>query len=277
MELAVGQIIVTDLMQFDIDAIMHSGQVFRYFEIDNGYKVVSGSNYARVKKCENKIIIECDNEKYFRNYFDLDTDYNQMKKELSKYKSIEKILREPNVGGIRILRAEFIEMVISFIISANNNIKRFTKTLNAMCEKFGSKLECGLHAFPTIQQLSEITVADFDALGCGYRSKYLVTVVQQLKSAEMQTEVLKSLNNIELSKRLQTLSGVGPKVASCIMLFCGDFHRLDIAPQDTWIIKALEQFPKIDREVLLDHKFAGVAQQYVYYYLQYLHMSIILE
>jgi N-glycosylase/DNA lyase len=258
---------VYDLTQFDTDAIMHSGQVFRYFEIDGGYRLVVGSNYAEITKLSDKCIIKCNNAKYFWKYFDLNTDYNEIKKEFSGYESIKRILNNSNAGGIRILHGEFVEIVISFIISANNSIKRFTKTLNLLCEQFGTKLESGYFAFPTLEQLSKVTVADFQAIGCGYRSPHLVKAIQQMKSLDV--EILQQLDNVALSKDLQCLAGVGPKVCFCALLYCGNFHRLDKAPQDTWIRKALEQLPQSDKEVLLDHKYAGVAQQYIFYYLQF--------
>jgi len=249
--------------QFDVDAIMHSGQVFRYFPIDGGYRVIVGNNVADITGT----LIKCSDAKYFWNYFDLDTDYDEIKEQLSKYKSIKKILVESNAGGIRILRGEFIETVISFIISANNNIKRFTKTLNQLCQQYGTN-----NAFPTLEQLSVINEEDFKRLGCGYRSGYLIKAVRQLK--DINIEKLSKLNNADLIKQLRTIQGVGEKVAFCIALFCGDFHRLDIAPRDTWIKKALEQLPEPDREVLTNHKYAGVAQQYIFYYLQYLRRSV---
>ncbi|MCL2756096.1 MAG: hypothetical protein FWE45_03560 [Firmicutes bacterium] len=261
---------VYDLTQFNIDAIMHSGQVFRYFESVNGYDVVVGNNFAEIIKEDNRAVIKCNNARFFWSYFDLDTNYNVIKEQLLKYHSIKKIFETSNAGGIRILRAEFIETVISFIVSANNNIKRFTKTLNQLCEQFGTKLENGFFAFPTLEQLNNVTVSDFRALGCGYRSEHLVKAISQLGQPHMQMEKLCKLDNYELSKTLQTLFGVGQKVAFCVMLFCGDFHRLDLAPQDTWIIKALNQLPKEDKEILLNHKYAGVAQQYIFYYLQHL-------
>jgi len=260
---------VTDLTQFDIDAIMHSGQVFRYFVTDSGFELIVGNHYATITKRPDRVIIKCDNATYFYNYFDLGTDYNKIKQSLSQYKKLAHALDAG--GGIRILKGEFVEMVLSFIISANNNIKRFTKTLNLLAELCGEKLSSGKHGFPTLEQLQNVTESDFKQLGCGYRSDYLTEAVKQLEEINLTT--LKKQLNQELQKVLTQIKGVGPKVANCVMLFCGDFHRLDIAPQDTWILKAIEQLGE-DKEAILKHKYAGVAQQYIFYYLQYLRKEL---
>lgn len=261
---------VYDRSQFDVDAIMHSGQVFRYFEREGGYRLIVGKNCANIFKSENKIIIKSNDSAYFWNYFDLETDYNAIKRELSVFDKIRPSMDAG--GGIRILRSDFVEIVISFIISANNNIKRFTKTLNLLAERYGDRLENGSYAFPSLEQLLAITESEYKTLGCGYRSAYLVKAAKQL--AETDRQKLAELPNDLLRKKLSEICGVGPKVCACVMLFCGDFHRLDVAPVDTWIGKALNQLTDIERTALLSHKYAGIAQQYMFYRFQYLHMEL---
>ena len=244
---------------------MHSGQVFRYFETNDQYQVISGAYYAAITAADNKIIIKCNDSDYWFNYFDLQTDYNEIKKELKSFKQLTPAISAG--GGIRILRGDFHEIVISFIISANNNIKRFTKTLNLLSETYGSKLPNELYAFPTLQQLFMLTVEDFRHLGCGYRSDYLVKAVLQLM--DMDFDKLNKLHTPELSKAILQIMGVGKKVCGCVLLF-SKFHRLESCPVDTWIDKALNQLGEKDANAILKHKYAGVAQQYVFYYLQHL-------
>lgn len=261
---------IYDLSQFDLDAIMHSGQVFRYSKKGSGYRLVAGQNYAEISIEGDKAIIRSNDSAYFFRYFDLCTDYNEIKQQLLIYGKFRQVITAG--GGIRILRAEFAETVISFILSANNNIKRFTKTLNSLAGQYGDRLPDGQFAFPTLGQLSHVTEHDFDTLGCGYRSRYLVKAIRQLN--DIDCNMLKQLQNDELRRELLKIYGVGPKVCACVMLFCGDFHRLDTAPVDTWISKALEQLTEAEKDVLLKHKYAGVAQQYIFYYLQYLHKDL---
>ena len=261
---------VYDLSQFDTDAIMHSGQVFRYFKTDTGYQLISGKHFAEIIPQRDKVIIKCDDSSYWYNYFDLPTDYNEIKKELGVFEQLLPAIKLG--GGIRILRGEFHEIVISFIISANNNIKRFTKTLNLLAEQYGDKLSNRLCAFPTLDQLTKVTAEDFKKLGCGYRSSYLVKAVKQLK--EIDIELLRKMPTAELTKTLLQIQGVGKKVCACVELFAGDLHRLEVCPVDTWIQKALEQLGETDKTAILNHKYAGVAQQYIFYYLQHLRKKL---
>ena len=261
-------ICVEDLRQFDSYAILHSGQVFRYWQTKEGWLVMSGNHWAKIKTDASSLIIKCDDARYFYRYFDLDTDYQIIKNDLTAPK-LQKAIQCG--GGIRILQGDFIETVLSFIISANNNIKRFTKTINQLCEEYGCMTQCGLQAFPDIAKCASIREQDFKRLGCGYRAPYLVKAVQQLSMLDY--EQLKKLPNIELRRELLKISGVGPKVAACIMLFA--FHRLDVAPVDTWIKKAIAQLTPIEQKNILHGQYAGVAQQYIFYYLQHLHEEVL--
>ena len=262
------QIEVYDLSQFDAYAIMHSGQVFRYQATNTGFTVWSGAHWAELQTLPDKVVINCDDANYFYHYFDLDTDYQVIKNALA-FPKLQKAMAVG--GGIRILHGDWTEMVISFIISANNNIKRFTKTLNALCEQYGTAIDGHGYAFPTLAQLLPITAAEWRALGCGYRDQYLVKAVQQL--TELDDTALAALSDVELNKALLALAGVGPKVAACIMLFA--FHRLAVAPIDTWLKKAITQLTPSEQACILHGEYAGVAQQYIFYALRHLHQSLL--
>lgn len=257
---------VCDLTQFDPYAILHSGQVFRYWQIESGWLVMSGKHWAEIKIPVGKIY--CDDAEYFYHYFDFETDYTVIKQSLTSPK-LQNAIKYG--GGIRILQADFMEIVLSFIISANNNIKRFTKTINDICEQYGTMTACGQYSFPTLAQCEAITLDDFKHLGCGYRDQYLVAAVQQLKTLDF--DKLQRLNQIDLQCELLKIKGVGPKVAACIMLFA--FHRFDTAPVDTWIKKALAQLSQEEQKIILHGQYAGVAQQYIFYYLQHLHREVL--
>ena len=234
---------VVDKTQFT-DATLKCGQVFRYTDLGNGrYKILTGDNWAEIDFGSG--MVKCNDAEYFFNYFDFGTDYNGFINELQKFEKL------PIVNGIRILKQDFFECVISFIVSANNNIKRFTKTLFSLFD--GRVIE-------------DMTEADFSRIGCGYRSVYLVKTIKQLRNYDYSE--LTELDNDSLRKRLMMLSGVGRKVADCIMLFA--FHRLDAAPVDTHIGKAIEQLGKQQANKVFGNKYAGIAQQYIFYYLQHL-------
>ncbi len=259
---------VDDLSQFDSYAILHSGQVFRYWQTANGWLVMSKNHWAKIEINDKNGLIKCDSAPYFYKYFDFETDYQIIKENLAVSK-ISKAVKSG--GGIRILNADFVEIVLSFIISANNNIKRFTKTINTICSKYGSPTDCGQSSFPNLEQCSQITENDFKEMGCGYRAPYLVKAIQQLE--QFNFTKLQQLTNAELQRELLKISGVGPKVAACIMLFA--FHRLDVAPVDTWIKKAITQLSKDEQQIIFHGPYAGVAQQYIFYYLQHLNREVL--
>lgn len=261
-------IYVEDLSQFDPYALLHSGQVFRYWQTKSGWLVMSGQHWAEINITAGQMQIVCDDANYFYHYFDFDTDYQKIKETLTAPKLQNALVHG---GGIRILNADFAEMVLSFIISANNNIKRFTKTINAICEKYGTMTACGHYGFPTLTQCAKITENDFKMLGCGYRASYLFRAIQQL--AKLDFAQLQKLKNQELQRELLKIYGVGPKVAACIMLFA--FHRLDVAPVDTWIKKAITQLSLDEQIVILHGPYAGIAQQYIFYYLQHLQREVL--
>ena len=261
-------IIVNDLKQFDPYAILHSGQIFRYWKIEEGWLVLSCNHWAKIIEHSDCIKIICDDSQYFYRFFDFDTNYQLVKETLAAPKLKNAIIYG---GGIRILKADFVEIVLSFIISANNNIKRFTKTINDICHTYGELLSCGYHSFPNLKQCATISFEDFQKFGCGYRSEYLLKAIKQLKNLDYNQ--LQDLPNKELFCELTKIKGVGPKVASCIMLFA--FHRLDIAPVDTWIKKAIAQLSPKEQQNILTGEFAGVAQQYIFYYLQHLHKDVL--
>ena len=236
---------VYDKSQFDAYAIRNCGQVFRDFD-------------CVIEETNDKIVIKGDSEKLWE-FFDLDTDYNEIKRELSKFDLIKAAVLAG--GGIRILRQPFVPCVVSFIISANNNIKRFSKTI----EKIGEL---------SVKNLLRFSEEDFRRVGCGYRSAYLVKAVRQL--AEVSSEEISKLDNECLYKELRKICGVGDKICRCVLLFC--FHRLDVVPVDTWLEKVYRKVfnDEIEKsrvrmaEKLQQRwgKYAGVAQQYVFYYMQ---------
>ena len=265
-----NEIVVKELDDFDIDHILLCGQIFRYKKTDFGYLVFSKDKVAKVYKGEDSCRIVTDDVDYFYNYFDLDTDYTEIKKTLSDFVELKKPLDYGS--GIRILRQDIFETIISFIISANNNIKRIQGIVERISEGFGKKIG-DFCAFPTIDELSLADENFYKSIGAGYRSPYLVRVVQQLKSKEFDIEKLKLLSTKELKKKLMELSGVGPKVADCILLF--GFSRGDVFPVDTWGQKIYEQDfcgKETDRNKITDFfvdKFgnlSGYAQQYLFFY-----------
>lgn len=264
-----NKIIVTNLSEFNIVHILECGQIFRYHKKDNLYEVYSKNERAIVTTCNNKCIIECTNVNYFVNFFDLNTNYTEIKRKLSNFEVLKPML--DNCYGIRILNQWDYEMIISFIISSNNNIKRIQLIIDNICKKFGKNMG-EFFAFPTLQELQKATEEDFKNCGAGYRAKYLVKVVEQLKNFNY-SEIY-SLCSEKAIEKILNLSGVGPKVADCILLF--GFHKADVFPVDTWIKKVYNTYfnnnvcdnvKQIRKDLVnIFGDLSGFAQQYLFYY-----------
>ena len=254
---------------FDIEHILECGQVFSFQKTESGYTVWSKDKMCKVCETSTGWLIETADVEYFENYFDLKTDYSKIKKDLAQYPILQKPIEYGK--GIRILKQDLFETVISFIVSANNNIKRIKMILQRIREKFGTAKD-GFFAFPTREQLLQATEQDFVALGAGYRAKYLFEVARQVDDDTLSQ--WKSLPTMQLRKQLMTLMGVGPKVADCILLF--GYGKGDVFPVDTWIAQMYNKFyqQEDNRERirnLLTNQFeelSGYAQQYLFFYMR---------
>ena len=255
---------------FVIQDILECGQVFSYQKIENGFLVFSADKMAKVEENEKGWQIKTTTPKYFENYFDLKTDYGEIKKALRKYPIMKKPLEFGS--GIRILRQDLFETLISFIVSANNNIKRIQLILNRLRENLGEKRN-GYFAFPTRESLLQKDVEFFKNIGAGYRAEYLYKVVRQIDDDTLSS--WEKLDTPMLRQKLISLSGVGPKVADCVLLFA--YHRQDVFPVDTWIEqmygnfygsfdKTLPNRERIRENLVKEFgDLAGYAQQYLFY------------
>lgn len=267
-----NRIIVESENDFDIKQILECGQVFSFYKKDNGYIVTSMDKVAHITFCGDKTIIDTSDIDYFYNYFDLGTDYGKIRAKIKQYyPNFDKYF----TGGkdIRILHQAPFQTIISFIVSANNNIARIKKILNNLSFKFGKKLEDGVYSFPTLEMLKNATEENFVTAGAGYRSEYLVKTIEMLQEDRFNIENMKKLPTSDLRERLMELKGVGGKVADCILFF--GFGRSDSFPVDTWIRKAYLLFcnkPRTDKEISkyflqIFREVSGYAQQYIFNYM----------
>jgi len=256
--------------EIDFVQTLMCGQIFSYKQFENKILVLSGDKQAEVFEFENYYKVITDDIEYFKNFFDLKNDYEKIKQKLI-LQGGEILAKAIEFGrGIRILKQDLLEVIVSFVFSANNNIKRITASLFALRNKYGTKLNDNFSAFPTLKQLGKINENEFKELGAGYRSAQLVKLITQLKELELKN--LEKLDTEELRKKLISLSGIGPKVADCILLF--GFARTDVFPVDTWIKKVFNlYYGKSDninqiRKILIDKfgELSGYAQQYLFYY-----------
>lgn len=259
---------VTDKTQFSPEHTLECGQVFRFGKDENNnYYVISKNNKATILEKDDCYEIISNNPEYFVNYFDLNRDYNQIKTLLRKNSVISPMV---DYGyGIRILNADPLEMIYSFTLSQNNNIKRIKQIIARLCE-IGDDCD-GFKAFPTIKQLYDAPLEFYESLGAGYRAKFLKELSISLKEANF--DEINKLSTDELYNYLINLKGIGPKVASCILLF--GFGRTEKFPVDTWLEQVYYNHfstEKRTRPQIQDYfenefgEYSGIAQQYLFYY-----------
>ena len=287
---------------FELKDIFECGQCFRWNEQEDGsYIGVIKNGVIQVKK-EKKICKEkngakeinktkeiitftgkCDGnlQEIVEKYFDLNRDYEKIKSQLENIDEYLKTSIEYG-KGIRILNQDLWETIISFIISANNNIPRIKGIIERISQKYGNKIEWNgkkYYTFPTPEQLKDVTVQEFRNLGLGFRDIRLYETTQMILNKEVDLEKLrKNPNTQEVRNELLKLSGVGPKVADCILLF-SDLKRFDVFPIDVWVRRVMNDLyikesdeskvSKAKIEKLAEEKFGdlkGLAQQYLFYW-----------
>ena len=250
---------------FSVADTLECGQMFRFAPRGGGYEVRSADKSCFLRQTESGVRIDTSDPDYFYGYFALDEDYGDYYERLHAFPELKEASEAGR--GIRLLRQDSFEMIISFIISANNNIPRIKGIIERLAARAGRRTNGG-YAFPTRDELLPLTQADYAALGAGYRDSYLYSAVRTV--TEDFLNELKSLPTAEARKMLLTVKGVGPKVADCIVLF--GLGRRDSFPVDTWMKKALGG-GELDTPVKI-HDFymarygdlAGLAQQYIFHY-----------
>ncbi|WP_313233475.1 DNA-3-methyladenine glycosylase family protein [Tissierella praeacuta] len=275
-----GKIILKDIKNFEPKHIFECGQAFRWkVEEDKSYTTVAYGKVLNVKKENDDIILSNTNIEDFNNiwynYFDLDRDYDEIKKELSKDPILDEAIKFGE--GIRILNQEPFEMVISFITSANNQIPRIKRSIELMSKYYGEKIVPGeqeYYSFPTAENLSNAKPEDLKEIcKVGFRGERIVQTAKIIANGELDLNSIYNLTRDEGKELLMTLPGVGPKVSDCILLFA--FNKDDAFPVDVWVKRVMEHFYlKEDTNVKLigTHgarifgNLAGFAQQYLFYY-----------
>ena len=258
-----------DSEYFNVTDTLECGQIFRYKHIDGEkYAVYSQDKYAELETVGNKVVVKTKDGDYFWRFFDLDTDYAEKVKRIGAISTLMKEAAEFG-KGIRILNQDLTEMIFSFIISANNNIKRIQLIIERLCNALGRQTEYG-YAFPTVEEMAAQNVEFYSNIGAGYRDKYLRDTAQMLLSYDLNK--LNELDSNAARKQLLGFMGIGPKVADCILLF--GLRRGDVFPVDTWLKKVYHNyFEQGHRDCEISDYFcqifgqdAGLCQQYLFYF-----------
>lgn len=288
-----NSIVLENVKDFNIKQILECGQCFRWERItDTNYIVVAYRRVIEIIQEGSMVTILNTNindfNEIWKDYFDLNVNYEEVKIELSKDELLKKSVEFGY--GIRILNQDPFEILISFIISARNSIPSIMKTIKKISERWGDKIEYKgntYYAFPNPNQLKDVSLEEIKETGASFRSKYIVDTISKVNAVieaksngtldeelkQFDLDYIKSLPVDECHKALQNFMGVGAKVADCIMLFSMGKHSA--FPVDVWIKRAMIHFylaPDVSLNkirVFGREKFgelAGLAQQYLFYY-----------
>lgn len=275
-----------NVKSFEPTHIFECGQCFRWdIQEDLSYTGIFKNNVLNVKKENNSIIISgiCDGniQKIVEDYFDLNRNYEEIKERLAKVDENLKIAEEYG-SGIRLLNQDLWETIISFIISANNNIPRIKKIIERIAKKYGEKIlfeNKEYYTFPNVESLSKATVEDLRELGLGFRDKRIYDTTKIILEKQIDLEELEKIKDVNLLReKLMELPGVGEKVADCVMLF-SSLKRLEVFPVDVWVRRVMNDLyinkpdeNKVSKEEvrkIAKQKYgnlAGIAQQYLFYW-----------
>ncbi len=281
------QYIINNTKSFEPKHIFECGQCFRWnLDKNENYVGVIKEGILKVKKQENNILItgnlinDQDIKQVCDKYFDLNNNYEDIKLKLSNID--DNLKNSINYGyGIRILKQDLWETIISFIISANNNIPRIKGIIERLSKNYGNEIIWNgesYYTFPTYEELSNATVQDLRELGLGFRDKRVYETTHIILENET---IIKDMETEEdtniLREKLLALPGVGPKVADCIMLF--SLKKFDVFPIDVWVRRVMNDlYIKEKDETTVNRKqienlakekyknLAGLAQQYLFYW-----------
>lgn len=267
---------------FNIRQIALSGQCFRMTEISDGlWQIISKDKCITLMQRENLITASCSEEEfnsYWKDYFDLNYDYAGI---ISSIDATDTYLREcADYGsGVRILRQDLWEMLITFMISQNNNIPRIKNSVKKLCEYAGERKAIFIESidkngnsttesleyfsFPTPEALSHVPVDTLHSFGLGYRDEYLHLTSLKVALGEFDLEALKSMSYDEAMKTLMTLKGVGKKVADCVCLF--GLHHIEAFPIDTHIKQIFAEHYPDGFPFEKYEGYAGILQQYMFF------------
>ena len=275
---------------FDLENTLCCGQVFRWQKKGDWWYGVVKDKVFKVRKLCTEFEIESADEKFVRNYFGLNDDLMRIRREIDKDKQINEALKQ--FWGLRIIKQDPWECLISYICATYKNIAAIKLMLQKLSEKFGNRLSLDdyeFYSFPTPKRLARSTMQELQRCGLGYRAKFVFETSRKIFEENLEIDNLRNTSYQKAKEELTTLPGVGLKVADCVLLF--SLEKTEAFPIDRWIERVLakyydkhfpdtfmqklatkESLSKTDYEKLnafgRDYfgRYAGYAQEYLYHY-----------
>lgn len=248
---------------FSISQIAHSGQCFRINEINQSkvWQVIAFGKLLKIQQQENNIVyFDCSAEDFSEiwvDYFDLKRDYNKIKNIIFKLNDPYLIEAIKYGHGLRMLRQDLWEMIITSIITQQNNIPRIKSIIERLCAPYGLN-------FPSADILASFTEEHYKQLGLGYRAKYILDVARAVDNNQLNLNKLEKMTYKEAIKYLKQFPGIGDKVANCIALF--GLHKTEAFPEDVWIKRIIKEQYGSKFDISYFQEYAGIVQQYMFFY-----------
>ncbi|MCM1287955.1 MAG: N-glycosylase [Clostridium sp.] len=282
-----NDLILEEVFDFDIEDTLECGQCFHFTRLaEKEYELVAFGKYLHIKQCREEnakadsfILYDTSVEDFneiWKSYFDLDTDYGVIKESIIKAdeRLADVILKH---AGIRILRQDFFEMLISFIISQNKKICHIKQIVHLLSEKYGQQIVTKdgrmVYAFPSVEALFHVSEEELRGCKVGFRAPYIRQAVCSVHNGEIDGDILKNMPFYEARKSLMSIKGVGEKVANCVLLFGLSFASA--FPVDVWMKRIMEElyFHEDTKNDVIEKyavelfgNYAGYAQQYLFIY-----------
>lgn len=258
---------------FDLARIADSGQCFRWERVpDEGYRVLHRDKCLYVRKTgEQTFDFDCDEAQFdqlWKGYFDFAQSYAAIRMRIDPEEDLFLWQAMEQEKGIRILRQDPWETLISFIISQNKNIPAIRRSIHLLCEACGQPLEDGrgngYHAFPSPEAIAALNEDQLKACSLGYRWRYVRAAADAVGSGDLDLDALVYASEEDTMAALTGVLGVGIKVASCVSLF--GLHHIDAFPQDVWVKRILKNEYPDGYPFNKYAPFNGVYQQYMFAY-----------
>lgn len=271
-----NDIILKDMRDFELSHIFDCGQCFRFRKTgEEEYTGVAKGHVLRISKSGDSFVLHNTTEEDFNDvwldYFDLERDYSRIKASFAGDECMDKAMEEG--FGIRILRQELFETIISFIISQSNNIPRIKTIIEALCKLCGERITLGTEEYYAFPGPEAILNCDISLLHAGYRDKYILNAARMVYENPSFLDELKAADTQTAKKLLMSMHGIGNKVSDCILLF--GLGKTDSFPVDVWMHRIMEQLyfrKKCSIQEISEYaaakfgEYSGIAQQYLFYY-----------
>ena len=263
---------------FKLEDTITCGQIFRFFKMKDGsFDVILKDRVINVYEKNNYLYASSNNEddleSVVMNYFDLDNDYDKINEYLLSHdKKLESAVNFSK--GLMMIKQDPFETIMEYIISANNSVPSIASALNNIALKYGKKVmfnDKEYYLFPQYKDLKDVKENDLRECKVGFRDKYLKAMIDKLNNNELDLDSFYNMDTKDALDKLMENIGIGPKVASCILLFA--YQKYDVFPVDTWVKKVMKKEYNIEGEKnirafasITYGKYSAVAIQYLFNY-----------